>query len=341
MSFCIQTGNLVWDIVVNVLIFVAGTAVLVKGSDWFVDAAANLARRWGVPEIIIGLTLVSIGTSLPELASSTYAAFQGKGDFIIGNIIGSNVTNISLILAIGIIGMGKMPFDRKVLTRDGVFMLIVYLVCFALFALPVREGASTLHGIDLKGGIILLVLCVSYIFFLFRQGKIPDPEEKEDAPEEKKGSALLDLFLLALGIAMITAGAKGMVDPVVWGAEQLGVPMLIISSTIVAFGTSVPELAVTLAGIIKKRHEIALGNIIGSNIFNILLIFGVTGCITVLPLETGWIGLLNLGLMGATGLLLLFFLFIGKTCLTRGPGFLLLLIYLFFMICNGYAAFTA
>lgn len=340
MLFRVQTGNPVWDIVFNILIFAAGTAVLVKGSDWFIDAAANLARRWGVSEIVIGLTLVSIGTSLPELASSIYAAIQGEGNFIIGNIVGSNVTNISLILAIGIIGMRKMPFDRKILTRDGVFMLIVYLVCFALFALPVRAGTQTAHGIDFKGGIILLILCVSYIFLLFRQERASGPDKQAEPPPEN-GSALRDLFILVLGIVMITAGAKGMVDPVVWGAERLGVPILVISSTIVAFGTSVPELAVTLAGIIKKRHEIALGNIIGSNIFNILLIFGVTGCVTVLPLDTGWIGLLNLGLMGVTGLLLIFFLLIGKTCLTRGQGILLLLIYLFFMICNGYAAFSA
>lgn len=338
--FFIQTGNSALDIVVNVLIFVAGTSVLVKGSDWFIDAAANLARRWGVSEIIIGLTLVGIGTSLPELASSLYAAVQGEGDFIIGNIIGSNVTNISLILAIGIIGMGKMPFDRKILTRDGAFMLIVYLVCFVLFALPMGSGSRLAHGIDFKGGIVLLVLCVFYLFLLFRQERASDPDRQADPPG-KDGTALRDLFLLASGIVMITAGAKGMVDPVVWGAERLGVPMLVISSTIVAFGTSVPELAVTLAGIVKKRHEIALGNIVGSNIFNILLIFGVTGCVTVLPLDTGGIGLLNLCLMGLTGLLLISFLLVGKTRLTRGSGILLLLIYLFFMISNGIAAVSA
>ena len=338
--FFIQTGNSALDIVVNVLIFVAGTSVLVKGSDWFIDAAANLARRWGVSEIVIGLTLVSIGTSLPELASSTYAAIQGEGDFIIGNIIGSNVTNISLILAIGIIGMGKMPFDRKILTRDGAFMLIVYLVCFSLFALPMGSGSRPAHGIDFKGGIVLLVLCVFYLFLLFRQERASDPDRQADPPG-KDGTALRDLFLLASGIVMITAGAKGMVDPVVWGAERLGVPMLVISSTIVAFGTSVPELAVTLAGIVKKRHEIALGNIVGSNIFNILLIFGVTGCVTILPLDTGGIGLMNLFLMGLTGLLLIFFLLVGKTRLTRGSGILLLLIYLFFMISNGIAAVSA
>ena len=130
MMFCVQTGNLAVDLIANILIFAAGTAILVKGSDLFIDSAAGMARLWGVSELVIGLTLVSIGTSLPELASSVYAGIEGQGDFIIGNIVGSNVTNISLILAAGIIGMGKMPFEREVLTRDGIFMLFVYLVRF-------------------------------------------------------------------------------------------------------------------------------------------------------------------------------------------------------------------
>ena len=331
--FCLQSGNLTLDLIVNILIFVVGTAVLVKGSDWFVDAAANLARRWGVSEIVIGLTLVSIGTSLPELASSTYAAIQGQSDFIIGNIVGSNVTNISLILAVGIIGMGTMPFERKMLTRDGFFLLFVYLVCAILFSLPISSG----HGIDFRGAVVLLLLGAFYLFLLFRQTRLDRKETEADQPQEK-GSALLNLLLLAVGIVMITAGAKGMVDPAVWGARQLGISMLVISSTIVAFGTSVPELAVTLAGTIKKRHDIALGNIIGSNIFNILLIFGVTGCITSLPLNTGGIGLLNLILMGATGLLLVFFMLPHKNRLTRMQGILFLLVYLFFMIANCLAA---
>lgn len=331
MMFCFETGNSNLDLTVNILIFIVGTAVLVKGSDWFIDAAANLARRWGVSEIVIGLTLVSIGTSLPELASSTYAAIQGQSDFIIGNIVGSNITNISLILAIGLI-MGQMPFERKVLTRDGIFMLFVYLVCGILFFLPLASG----HGIDRRGAIILLVLGAFYLFLLFRQknsGQAKSGEEQQDC-----GSVGKNLFLLALGIVMITAGSKGMVDPAVWGAQKLGVSMLVISSTLVAFGTSVPELAVTLAGIIKKRHDIALGNILGSNIFNILLIFGVTGCITNLPLNTDGIGLLNLILMGATGFLLVIFMLPRKNRLTRMQGILFLLVYLFFMVANCRAA---
>ena len=328
--FSIQSGNLGLDLLVNIFIFIIGTAVLVKGSDLFIDSAANIARCWGVSELVIGLTLVSIGTSLPELVSSIYASIRGEGSFIIGNIVGSNITNISLILAIGIIGMGQMPFERKVLTRDGLFMLLVYLVCGILFYLPLTSG----HGIDRRGAIILLVVGALYLFLLFLQ-KNSGQQENE---QQNNGSVGKNLFLLALGIVMITAGSKGMVDPAVWGAQKLGVSMLVISSTLVAFGTSVPELAVTLAGIIKKRHDIALGNILGSNIFNILLIFGITGCITNLPLKTDGIGLLNLILMGATGLLLVIFMLPRKNRLTRLQGLLFLLFYLFFMFANCRAA---
>lgn len=342
--FSLQTGNFTLDLLANVLIFIIGTAVLIKGSDWFVEVAAKLARRWGVSEIVIGLTLVSIGTSLPELASSVYAAFRGQGDFIIGNIVGSNITNISLILAIGIIAARKIPFERKMLTRDGVFMLIVYLFCALLVILQIRFPLMTQpaskRGIDYRGGIALLVLACIYLWVLFRQKKDHREETTQDG-SPPKGNAWKDLGLFVLAFVMISAGAKGMVDPTVWGAQKLGISMLVISSTIVAFGTSVPELAVTLAGIIKKRHSIALGNIIGSNIFNILMIFGVTAIITPLPLDTGGIGLLNLILMGVTGLLLVLFMLAGKTILTAKQGIVLLLFYLAFVYCNYRAAFDA
>ena len=338
--FCIQTGNLPIDLTVNILIFIVGTAMLVKGSDLFVDSAAKIARAWGISELVIGLTLVSIGTSLPELASSTYAAFQGQGDFIIGNIVGSNVTNISLILAVGVIGIGIMPFDRKMLTRDGTFMLLVYLVCAVLFAIPLqRTSGQMLRGIDFRGGIVLLLLCAGYLFLLFRQtgGEKPEADESSDG----KTAVWQEFLFLLFGIALITAGSKGMVDPAVWGAQRLGVSMLVISSTIVAFGTSVPELAVTIAGIVKKRNDIALGNIIGSNIFNILLIFGVTSCITPLPLDLRGVGAFNLAAMGTTGILLILFMITGKNELKRRHGFVMLLLYAVFMIYNCRAAIGA
>ena len=338
--FCIQTGNIAVDLPLNILIFIVGTAMLVKGSDLFVDAAANIARSWGVSELVIGLTLVSIGTSLPELASSVYAGIEGQGDFIIGNIVGSNVTNISLILAIGICGVGTMAFDRKMLTRDGVFMILVYLVCAALFAVPLHSSQEkVLRGIDFRGGIILLLLCSVYLFMLFRQTRSQDAESEEK--NEHKSKVWLDPAILLMGVVLITAGSKGMVDPSVWVAQRLGVSMLVISSTIVAFGTSVPELAVTITGLVKKRNDIALGNIIGSNIFNILLIFGVTSCITPLPLDLNGVGLFNLAAMGVTGLSLILFMAVGKTTLKRRYGFVLLLMYIVFMIYNCQAAMGA
>ena len=338
--FCVQTGQLAVDLLLNILIFVIGTAMLVKGSDLFVDAAANIARSWGVSELVIGLTLVSIGTSLPELASSVYAGIRGQGDFIIGNIVGSNVTNISLILAIGICGIGAMPFDRKMLTRDGLFMILVYLICAGLFAIPLRSSpGNDLRGIDFRGGILLLALCAFYLFQLFRQSRGRDAAA--EGKSEQKNRVWLDPAILLMGIVLITAGSKGMVDPAVWGAQRLGISMLVISSTIVAFGTSVPELAVTITGLIKKRNDIALGNIIGSNIFNILLIFGVTSCITPLPLELNGIGIFNLAAMGVTGLALILFMAVGKTTLKRRYGLVLLLMYIVFMICNCRAAIGA
>ena len=341
--FCIQTGNQAIDLSVNILIFIIGTAILVKGSDLFIDAAADLARLWGVSELVIGLTLVSIGTSLPELASSVYAAVRGQGDFIIGNIVGSNVTNISLILAIGVIGMGAMPFEKKVLTRDATAMIIVTNICGLLFLLsfPGESNSGSAHGINFIGGIILLLLCALYMTILFRESR-PQQETARSETEKPEGSParhiVLKLILLAVSGAMISIGSKGMVDPVVWGAGQLGVSILVISSTIVSFGTSVPELAVTLAGIIKKRHDIALGNIIGSNIFNILLIFGVTSCISPLMVDGQFIGCFNSAMLEVTAAALLVFMAIGKDHLKRSHGFILLGLYLIFMGANCAAA---
>ena len=334
--FSIQSGNPGLDLAINFFIFIIGTAVLVKGSDLFIDSAANLARRWGVSELVIGLTLVSIGTSLPELVSSIYASIRREGSFIIGDIVGSNITNISLILAIGIIGMGKMPFEKRVLTRDAAAMIIVTNVCILLFSLPQQFATKgcTGHGINFIGGIILLVLCSLYMTILFRESRSPQDNEQEKREESEKRHIILELVLLVISGSMVILGSKGMVDPVVWGAQRLGVSMLVISSTIVAFGTSVPELAVTLAGIFKKRHDIALGNILGSNIFNILLIFGVSSCISPLPMDGQRIGIVNLALMEVSAISLILFMMVGKNHLKRRHGFLLLFLYVLFMAAN-------
>ena len=305
--------------IVNIVLFLIGVAVLVKGSDWFVDAAAALARSFGVPELVIGLTLVSIGTSLPELASSLCAAFYGESNFIIGNIVGSNTANIALILGAGLVLGGAIGFKRQVVWRDMIFLLAlgVFLMMWYYFGVDMPAG---IKGFGRIGGAILLVLCGVYSYVLCN--KSDDAEEESDAPVMKRGKAA---GLIVLSLAMITVGAKLMVDTVVWSAARMGVDPLMISLTVVAIGTSLPELAVTITGVLKKREDIALGNIIGSGIYNIVLIIGC--CSVVSPLAGNGQDSLNaMIIMNATALLLFLFMLPAKK-LYRWQGFVFLALY--------------
>ena len=332
-------------LVVNILLFLGGLWILIKGSDIFIDASADIARRFRVSELAIGLTLVSIGTSLPELASSLYAAFCNQPEFIVGNIVGSITTNITLMLGLGALIGGSLCFSRRLLTRDAVFMFLVFLLTVLLTVLTRVPGNSGVPepGINRWGGLLLLVLAVWYCRSLLRNSD-PDTsreEEREDQAADvaestenppSPPSAARCFGLAALGLFMVIVGSKLLVDNVVWGAEKLGISTMIISVTVVAFGTSVPELAVTLAGVLKNRHDLAVGNIIGSCTFNILMIFGA--CALVRPLEIAGIdGAVNLALMVGAGVALLGCMATGGR-LNRVHGVVLLLLYVGFLIYN-------
>ena len=311
--------------ILNIILFVIGVAILVKGSDWFVDAAAALARSFKVPELVIGLTLVSIGTSLPELASSLCASFYKQSNFIIGNIVGSNTANIALILGAGLVLGGAIKFPRSVVWRDMLVLLALGLGLMAwyFFGFDAPEGVK--HGFGRIGGILLLVICGIYSWSLCRSGN-DEAAEAEEAPvmSRPKASALI-----LLSLAMITAGAKLMVDTVVWSAAKMGVDPLMISLTVVAVGTSLPELAVTISGVLKKRDDIALGNIIGSGIYNIVLIIGC--CATVTPLTgNGKSSFEAMIIMNAVALLLWFMMLPAKK-LYRWQGFIFLAVYAAFI----------
>ncbi len=323
-------GNL-W---LNILIFIAGSWILIKGSGLFIDSAASLARLWRVSELVIGLTLVSIGTALPEFAASLYAAFRGESGFIIGNTVGSITTNITLVLGVGVIGAGRLVFSRKLYSRDAILMLGIFVLTALLFwvsRVPGKDGAPV-HGINFLGGLLLLVCGGAYMAFLVKTEK---ETAEEAAKREKEVGEIctrpsLCFLWLIFGLAMVTAGSKAMVDTVVWGAEQLKIDTLVISATIVAFGTSVPELAVTLAGVLKKRHDIAIGNIIGSCSFNIFLLFGVCSLVCPLGINTAT-GVINIFIMLFTGFLLYGFMSIRKNELERWHGFVFILLYLAFL----------
>ena len=172
------------NLLLNLLIFIAGLCFLIKGSGLFVDSAAALARIWKVSELVIGLTLVSIGTSLPEFASSFYAACAGETDFIIGNVVGSNATNITLILGAGVLCTGTLTFSPQLFSRDAILMLGVFVVTnLMVFATDVqgRDGAPV-HGINIWSGILLLLMGIGYCFYLFRTTS----EKPSEAPSATK-----------------------------------------------------------------------------------------------------------------------------------------------------------
>ncbi len=315
--------------IINLLLFCLGFYVLIKGSDIFIDAAAAIARIWKVPELVIGLTLVSIGTSLPEWASSVYAASQGSHGFVIGNVVGSCTTNIALVLGIAVVIGGGLAFPHKLMNRDALLMNIIFavtLICFGIGMYATPEQSIWGNRII---GVLFLLASIGYCYYLFKHPDELNEEIPETHSEPKNFTSTLKAFmLLFVGFVMIFAGSKLLVDNVVWMARELNIPEIIIASTVVAFGTSVPELAVTLGGVLKGRNDIAIGNIIGSCIFNILLIFGTAAIITPLDIHGGeWISILFMMVSGVV----LFITMKTHHKIVRWEGWILLFIYLAFV----------
>lgn len=285
-------------ITMNFLILLLGLVFLVKGSDYFVKAASTIAKKLGVSEFVIGLTLVAVGTSIPELASSIVASIQQASGIVIGNIVGSNIVNIGLIVGVAAF-LSPMKTEVEMLKRDGYIMLFAA-VLFFVFAL---NGELSM----IESGIFVL-LYVAYVFFLFEEaekyeGKLHFKEfityffkfkyinsavqkingnrnrgsESGNENGRLEGGFAKDILTLVLSCAAIVIGAKYFVDESIFFAELLGVPDTIIGTTLVAVGTSLPELVVTVSAARKGYGSIALGNIIGSNITNIFLILGLSG----------------------------------------------------------------
>ncbi len=329
---------------VNSILFVLGLAVLVKGSDWFIDGASFIAKRMNVPDVIIGLTLVSIGTSLPELAANLYSAATGYPEVAMGVIPGSNVANILLVLGVSVVCMKQVPVNRILFNRDTMVMTVVFLaftvMCY--FFQISGEGGAGLNRIE---SIILLLIFILYMVVLLKRKDVIEEEIKAEAgrKEEKQKRLVRNLPLAVLfviiGGVMVVGGAQFMVDNVVWIAkEKLHVSLPIINATIVAFGTSVPELAVTLAGIVKKKSDIALGNIIGSSIFNLIFVMGVTGLVAEIPVGADTAQII-LPYMVAAGAVLVIFMR-SSWALVRWEGVLMLIGYFSYICVNVYRVLT-
>ena len=250
---------------IPVLLFIVGLLFLIKGGDWFVDGASALARRFHLPELLIGATVVSIGTTLPEVMVSTMSALSGHGEIAYGNAIGSVICNAALIAAITIaVRPGKVdPKTRKIPVLFFFAAAAIYCVAaygFGKFTRPM--------------GFIMLAMFVAYIAANIHQMKNAPAEEHEE--EEETMPLPRMLMLLVLGAVLIAMGANLLVDNGTLIAQALGVPESVIALTFVALGTSLPELVTAITSLIKGHSDLSLGNVVGANVFNLVLVSGVS-----------------------------------------------------------------
>ena len=306
------------------LLLLGGLALIVFGADWLVDGASGVARRFGLSEFVIGLTIVGMGTSAPEMVVSFIGAFQGNADIAIGNVVGSNIMNTLLILGLTaiILPMAVTPSNRK---RDipmnlGITVLLIILgLKYTIF----RLGSNGLSRWD--GGILLAVF-ILYMWSCFKTGQA---EEDDDSPAKKRSVGLC-LLLIAAGLAGLIIGGNLFVNKATKLAHEMGVSDKFIAITILAGGTSMPELATCVVAAAKKKGQLALGNIIGSNVFNILLILG--GSALISPLSFDHITYVDLGVLLVSALALLTAGFIGrKKMIDRMDGGFFLLIWAAYM----------
>lgn len=312
--------------IANILLILLGFALLIKGADFLVDGSSSIARKFHIPQIIIGLTIVSIGTSMPEMFVSLTSSIEGYSDMAMGNVIGSNVCNLLLILGLSTV-IRPVKFQKE--TR-----LIEIPMCLGIsivFMILCNIG----EGINRIDGIILLVLFAIFITYTIIMGLRGEKFDKEDNEEEEKTVKDIpvwkSILYIILGIIALKFGGDFTVDNAVIIANHFHISEQIISLTILAIGTSLPELVTSVTAAIKGNSDIAIGNIIGSNIFNMLFIIGATSLIKPISYSLSynidmWI------LLGGTLLLSLFPIIPPKNKMNRPNGAIYLVLYAIYMV---------
>ena len=263
-------------LLLEILLLAVGFVMLIKGADWFVEGAAGIAAKFGIPQLVIGLTIVAMGTSAPEAAVSITAAFKGTADITVGNIVGSNILNILIILGVTAL-LTSVAVQQSTIRYE---IPYVGVVTIALLIMGMTGGVvGRVEGTILW---IMFILYLVYLFFMAKNGKA-DEEEAEDAPIWKL------LLLIVIGGALIIIGADVSVDAATELARAIGLSERFIGLTIVALGTSLPELCTSVVAAKKGKADLAIGNIVGSNIFNILFVIGTTALIIPVTFQSGFI----------------------------------------------------
>lgn len=301
-----------------IVLLIAGFILLIKGADYFVEGASHLAMRFHIPQIVIGLTIVAFGTSAPEAAISITSALKNSSDLAVGNIIGSNIINVLVIL--GIVGcISTLKVKSTTYNYEIPFVLLITLLLLILGKIG--------NEISLLDGIILLFFFVLFFVYLIFMSK----KENQNESDEKIHSIGKIMILLIFGIIGIIIGSQLTIDSVNYIATYMGLSQRFIGLTVVAFGTSLPELVTSLIASVKGKDDLSVGNIIGSNIFNILFILGLSA---ILCGPIVFIDKFVVDGIVAIAALMIFYVFINKEYRLRKMGAIFMLImYIIYFIC--------
>ena len=274
----------------SIILLIIGLVLLIKCADIFVDGCSNVAKALGIPSLIIGLTIVAFGTSAPEAAVSVTASIKGMNDISLGNVVGSNICNLLLVLGISGLG-GCLTAKRKIITRDFVYAIFSSIVMFILsFTFFIGKTKTSTGVIDRVDGLILLCFLGIYLYAL-----IGDAVKSARAKEEKGEFSFKDIIYILIGITGIVLGGQLVVNSAKNIAEMLNVSQNVIALTIVAIGTSLPELVTSAIAARKGESDIAIGNVVGSNIFNIFFILGLSA--TISPITYGFESFIDIIIM--------------------------------------------
>lgn len=313
------------------ILLIIGFVLLIAGAHVLVNAAVSLAHRFRVSSAVIGLTVVAFGTSFPELVVNIIASIQGEPDVAFGNIIGSNIYNGLFIIGFAalitpiLVHKQSIKFDMPVALLTAVVVCIMGVVAFNRPA-----GAERMLVFSRLDGIILLAMFALFMFFVTRAA-LADRSPETDAPVAQRHLGLI-VFLIVIGLAALIVGGRFVVNGAVGLADVLGIPHRIISLTVVAIGTSLPELAVSAVAAYKKQSEIALNNVVGSNIFNVLFIFGLSSVIR--PVSVSMSGLFDLYVhIGVASLIMVVgLIFFKRRTISRPVAVLFLVLYILYVV---------
>ena len=314
------------SVFLNILFLIIGMALLIKGADFFVEGSSKVAKALKIPSLIIGLTLVSIGTSLPELSVSVNAALGGNADISYGNVVGSNIFNVYVVIG------ASALFTPMLVTKDmkkyDIPILIGIYVLFALFSFVISPLKLSRFE-----SIILVILFVSYLVFLvlrtLKTNKNNNEEVVEETQENSKPRKMwVNILFIILGLAGIIAGGEFVVTTAENLALMAGMSKLLVGLTIVAVGTSLPELVTSMVAAKKGENDIAVGNAIGSSIFNILLILGVASALAPIAFEFNTI--IDVVMMFISAVMVLLFA-LRKSVILRWHGIILILVYVIYL----------